>query len=78
MYKSKPRWTHAQEQFLLDNYGTMKDEDIAVALGRSLKSVRRKREQEELIKLSGRGIVGKREDKKPAKQDYTKDLKLEN
>lgn len=61
-YRTKPRWTQKQLNFLVDNWHKMKDEDIATALGRTLKSVRKKREYMELKKKNGRGIVAARED----------------
>ena len=61
MYKPKPRWTKNQEIFLTENFYKLKDEELAQILGRSLKAVRRKREEMTLAKLNGRGLVGKRE-----------------
>lgn len=58
IYNPRPRWTARQLNYLMDNWDTMKDEDIANTLGRSLKSVRRKRERLALKKASGRGIIG--------------------
>ena len=55
-YKSKPRWTPTQEHFLVENWDKLTDEQISAALGRSLKSIRRKRQRMELKKKSGRGI----------------------
>lgn len=55
-YQTKPRWTRAQEDFLLNNYEDLTDEEIAVILQRTLKSIRRKRERMGLPKASGRGI----------------------
>lgn len=57
MYKEKRRWTARQVNFLVLNWDIMKDEEIAEALGKTVKSVRRKRERMELRKDSGRGIV---------------------
>lgn len=54
-YRSKPRWTWTQEQYLLKNAGTMHDIDIAQALGKTLKSIRRKREELGVRKVQGRG-----------------------
>lgn len=62
-YQAKPRWTQRQINFLRDNAFTMKDEDIAEVLGKTLKSIRRRRERLGMAKVSGRGIVAKREDK---------------
>ena len=58
-YQARPRWTARQLNYLVENWDTMKDEDIANTLGRTLKSVRRKRERLELKKACGRGIVAK-------------------
>ena len=54
MYTMKPRWTAKETNFLVENYLRLKDEEIAAALGKTLKSVRRKRENMLLIKPSGR------------------------
>lgn len=61
-YRTKPRWTQKQVNFLIENWDKMKDEDIAASLGRSLKSVRKKREYMELKKKNGRGIVAAADD----------------
>jgi len=52
-YKAKPRWTSKQVIFLRENYKKMTDEQIAEVLGKTLKSVRRKREEMELKKPMG-------------------------
>lgn len=62
VYEPRPRWTARQMEFLLANWPTMKDEEIADALGKTLKSVRRRRERLELKKLHGRGVCGAAED----------------
>ena len=57
-YKRKIRWTAKQEMFILNNYKKMKDCQMAEILGRSLKSVRHKRQRLELEKMSyGKGVV---------------------
>lgn len=57
-YKKKNRWTYKQEQFIMNNYHEMKDEEMANALGRTLKSVRHKRQRLELEKISaGKGVL---------------------
>lgn len=61
-YKRKPRWTYAQKRFLVENYGYLKDEDIAFSLGKTLKSIRKMRENLGLAKMPGRGICQVRED----------------
>lgn len=61
-YQPKRRWPKSQEIFLKDNYGHMKDEQIADILKRSVKSVRRKRERMELPKESGRSICKARKE----------------
>lgn len=58
-YKQVFRWTPTQEQYVRDNYKTMKDEQIAVVLGRTKKSVTLKRQRIECEKTSGgRGKFG--------------------
>ena len=57
MYVKKERWSSRQVNFLIENWDTMSDEKISEVLGKTLKSVRRKRERLELKKASGRGIV---------------------
>ncbi len=58
-YKRKDRWTAAQIQFILENYRTMKDNEMAFILGRSLKSVRHKRIRLSAEKASnGKGTFG--------------------
>lgn len=55
-YKQIFRWTPTQEQFVRDNYKTMKDEQMAVVLGRSKKSVTLKRQRLECEKVGmGKG-----------------------
>lgn len=61
MYIPRNKWTSKQVNFLVENWDTMSDEKIADALGRTLKSVRRKRERLQLKKACGRGIVASRE-----------------
>lgn len=56
-YRPKYRWTAKQVEFLTLNYATMKDETVAEHLGKTLKSIRRKRENLGLKKSCGRGIV---------------------
>lgn len=58
-YRAKPRWSARQENFIRENYEKIPDEQIATTLGRTLKSVRRKRERMLLKKESGRGICAK-------------------
>lgn len=53
-YVKKSRWTANQTNFLRANYQTITDEEMAKALGRTLKAVRRKREEMELEKKMGR------------------------
>lgn len=60
-YKSKPRWGARQENFIRENYEKLADEEIATILGRTLKSVRRKRERMLLKKASGRSVCRKYE-----------------
>jgi hypothetical protein len=56
-YIPKPRWTQRQVNFLIDNAYVLKDEEIATILGKTLKSVRRRRERLEIKKAMGRGYV---------------------
>lgn len=42
-YNKKDRWTVNQENFIRANWQDMKDEQFAIILGRTLKSVRLKR-----------------------------------
>ncbi len=56
-YKTKPRWTLKQTEYLADNAYILKDEEMASALGKTLKSVRRKRQNLEIKKGFGRGLV---------------------
>lgn len=56
--KVKRPWTPAEVAFLMNNANTMKDEDIALRLTRSLKSVREKRGRLEITKGHGRGHIG--------------------
>jgi hypothetical protein len=53
-YRAKPRWTARQEAYVIENYGKMKDEEIANILGKTVKSIRRKRERLHLKKSGGR------------------------
>lgn len=57
MYNPKPRWTARQTNFLIENWDRLKDDEIAEVLGKTQKSIRRKRERLELKKGFGRGIV---------------------
>ncbi len=52
-YKKKDRWTHNQEEYIRRNWETMKDEEMAVILGRTFKSVRLKRRRMGLEKAPG-------------------------
>jgi hypothetical protein len=54
-YQPKPRWTNRQEHFVRTNCHKMTDQEIADILGKTLKSVRRKRERMIIPKKSGRG-----------------------
>lgn len=57
LYQEKPRWTARQVNFLNENWDKMSDEQISEVLGKTLKSIRRKRERMQLKKASGRGVV---------------------
>lgn len=56
-YKAKPRWTYTQTEYLRSNCDRMKDEAIAKVLNKTLKAVRRKRQELGLAKEEGRGRV---------------------
>lgn len=57
-YNRKERWTANQVKFLKENFHNMKDEIIAEVLGRTVKSVRHKRQRLDLDKASaGTGVV---------------------
>lgn len=71
LYRSKPRWTKAQLDYIRNNYATMKDEEMAFHLGKSLKAVRRQRENIKLKKVHGRGLVGPADGSSPV-IDYNK------
>jgi hypothetical protein len=75
MYVPRNKWTSKQVNFLIENWDTMSDEKIADALGRTLKSVRRKRERMQLKKASGRGIVSSLEKYKSG--ETTKSAEIE-
>lgn len=53
-YSERPRWTASQVNFIQENYHKMSDEQIANIIGRTKKSVRRKRERMLLKKEMGR------------------------
>jgi hypothetical protein len=57
LYQTKPRWTARQVNFLCENWDKMSDEQISEVLGKTLKSIRRKRERLQLKKASGRGVI---------------------
>ena len=59
--RKKSRWTDSEKSFLRTNAGTMKDEEIASTLRKSLKAVREMRRRLGIVKKSGRGIVALRE-----------------
>ena len=67
-YKPKTRWTFRQLEFLRQHWDELSDEEIAEALGRTRKSVRRKRFRLNLIKGNGRGIVIAREEQVKKRQ----------
>jgi len=54
-YKQKPRWTYVQTEYLKTNCDKITDEEIAETLGKTLKSVRRKRQRLGMEKVEGRG-----------------------
>ena len=56
-YIKRNRWTAAQVNYLEQNWDKFSDEKMADHLGKTLKSIRRKRERMLLKKASGRGIV---------------------
>lgn len=56
-YKTKPRWTFAQVQFLKKNVHNMTDDEIALHLGKTRKSIERKRDKLNIRKLPGRGVT---------------------
>lgn len=58
---TRRRWTQAEIEFVKTNSENMKDEDMATALNRTLKSVREQRRRLKIIKKSGRGIVALRD-----------------
>jgi len=55
-YYAKPRWTRKQINFLSEQCDLMTDDEIAVALGRSVKSVRHKRVRLGIGKEHGRSV----------------------
>jgi len=59
--RKKSRWTEMEKSFLRTNSGTMKDEEMASTLRKSLKAVREMRRRLGLVKKSGRGVVALRE-----------------
>jgi predicted phosphatase len=50
----KPRWTHHELTFLHTNWENMTDKELSDVLGRSVKSVSRKREHHKLMKRVGK------------------------
>ena len=58
-YSEKNRWTEKQKMFVENNYDKYTDDQLAEMLGRSRKSVRRKRQRLMLRKACGRGICAK-------------------
>jgi hypothetical protein len=54
---TRRRWTQAELDYVKQNSETMKDEDMATALNRTLKGVREQRRRLNIIKKSGRGVV---------------------
>lgn len=58
-YQERNRWTEKQKMFLEDNFERYTDEQLAEMIGRSLKSIRRKRQRLTLKKASGRSICRK-------------------
>lgn len=58
-YIVKNKWTVAQVNLLMNNYGKLKDEEISEMTGKTLKAIRRKRAEMGLKKQSGRGICAK-------------------
>ena len=59
--RKKSRWTESEKAYLRTNAATMKDEEIATTLRKSLKAVREMRRRLGLIKKSGRGVVALRQ-----------------
>lgn len=55
-YKAKIRWTDVEEQVIKDNYLIMRDEQLAMKLGRTRKAIERKRKALKLGKWSGRPL----------------------
>lgn len=56
-YIRRAKWTAKQVTFLETHWDTMSDEKMADILGKTTKSIRRKRERMLLKKAQGRGIV---------------------
>lgn len=56
-YIRRSRWTARQVAFLEQQWDKMSDDKLAEILGKTTKSVRRKRERMAFKKASGRGIV---------------------
>lgn len=42
MTRNRKMWTEEEEQFLIDNYGWMNDEALAIELGRSIRAIKLK------------------------------------
>lgn len=55
-YIEKSRWTADQSNFIRANYERMSDDQISMILGRTKKSVRRKRENMGLRKEMGKVV----------------------
>lgn len=69
MFNKKPRWTHDDVTFLKNNWHNKTDMELSVMLGRTEKSVRRKREEEGLRKIGWRGYCAPQ----PMKESVTPD-----
>lgn len=61
-YQKKDRWTANQIDFLKQNYESLKDEEISAVVGRSLKSVRLKRQRMGLPKAHGYAVCRSKEE----------------
>ena len=59
--RKKSRWTETEKSYLKNHAATMKDEEIAMHLRKSLKAVREMRRRLGIVKKSGRGVVAIKE-----------------
>lgn len=68
-YRRKTRWSQKQTAFLIENAYKLTDEEISSVIGKTLKAIRRKRQNLGIVKACGRSFYTAEWQKKQAETE---------